>query len=123
MSKTVKLHYLELKVHAVTRSKTLVDTLFHLGLCISHDRVLQIQLDIVNGVCQRYEMENVVCPPRMRPSLFTIAAVDNIDHNSSYTTAKDSFHKTGISLMQHQSQSFCGYYRGREIISSSRSSK
>ena len=34
--------YLGLKVHAATRSKTLVDTLFHLGLCISYDRVLQI---------------------------------------------------------------------------------
>ena len=67
--------YLGLKVHAVTRSKTLVDTLFHLGLCISYDRVLQIQSDIANGVCQRYEMEKVVCPPNMRRGLFTIAAV------------------------------------------------
>ena len=49
--------YLGLKAHAVTRSKTLVDTLFHLGLCISYDRVLQIQSDISNGVCQRYEMK------------------------------------------------------------------
>ena len=53
--------YLGLKVHAVTRSKTLVDTLFHLGLCISYDRVLQIQSDITNGVCQRCEMKKVVC--------------------------------------------------------------
>ena len=49
--------YLGLKVHAVTRSKTLVDTVFHLGLCISYDRVFQIQSDIASGVCQRYEME------------------------------------------------------------------
>ena len=95
--------YLGLKVHAVTRSKTLVDTLFHLGLYISYDRVLQIQPDIANGVCQRYEMEKVVCPPNMPCGLFTIAAVDNIDHNPSSATAKDSFHGTGISLMQHQS--------------------
>ena len=93
--------YLGLKVHAVTRSKTLVDTLFHLGLCTSYDRVLQIQSDIANGVCQRYEMEKVVCPPNMRRGLFTIAAVDNIDHNPSSATAKDYFHGTGISLMQH----------------------
>ena len=43
--------YLGLKVHAVTRSKTLVDTLFYLGLCISYDRFLQIQSDIANGIC------------------------------------------------------------------------
>ncbi|KAI8487001.1 hypothetical protein Bbelb_352610 [Branchiostoma belcheri] len=33
--------------------------------------------------------------------LFTTAAVDNIDHNPSSTTAKDSFHGTAISLLQH----------------------
>ena len=88
--------YLGLKVHVVTRSKTLVDTLFDLGLCISYDRVLQIQPDIANGVCQRHEMEKVVCPPNMRRGLFTIAAVDNIDHYPSSATAKDSFHGTGI---------------------------
>ena len=110
-----------LKVHAVTRSKTLVDTLFHLGLCISYDRALQIQSDIANGVCQRYEMEKVVCPPNMRRCLFTIAAVDNIDHNPSSATAKDYFHGTGISLMQHQSQSFHGYDRDWDIIDSLRS--
>ena len=93
--------YLGLKVHVVTRSKTLVDTLFHLGLCISYDRVLQIQSNIANDVCQRYEIEKVVCPPNMRGGLFTIAAVDNIDHIPSSATAKDSFHGTGISLMQH----------------------
>ena len=91
--------YLGLKVHAVTCSKTLVDTLFHLGLCISYDRILQIQSDIANGVCQRYEMEKVVCPPNMHRGRFTIAAVDNIDHNPSSATATDSFHGTGISLM------------------------
>ena len=100
----------------------MVDTLFHLGLCISYNRVLQIQSDIANGVCQRYEMEKVVCPPNMRRSLFAIAAVDNIDHNPSSTTAKDSFHRTGISLMQHQLQSFRGYDRDWDIIGSLRSS-
>ena len=90
--------YLGLKVYAVTRSKTLVDTLFHLGLCISYDRVLQSQSDIANGICQRYKMEKVVCSPNMRRGLFTIAAADNIDHNPSSQTAKDSFHGTGISL-------------------------
>ena len=114
--------YLGLKVHAVTRSKMLVDTLFHLGLCISYDRVLRIQSDIANGVCQRYEMEKVVRPPNMRRGLFTIAAVDNIDHNPSSATSKDSFHGTGISLMQHQSQSFHGYDRDWDIIGSLRSS-
>ena len=67
-------------------------------------------------------MEKVACPPNTRRGLFTIATVGNIDHNQSYATAKDSFHGTGISLMQHQLQSFRGYDRSWEIIGSSRSS-
>ena len=67
-------------------------------------------------------MEKVVYPPNMLRNLFTIASVDNIDHNPSSATAKDSFHGTGIFLMQHQSQSFRGYDRGWKIIGSSRSS-
>ncbi|KAI8486964.1 hypothetical protein Bbelb_352240 [Branchiostoma belcheri] len=38
-------------------------------------------------------MEQVVCPPILRRQLFMTAAVDNIDHNPSSTTAKDSFHE------------------------------
>lgn len=33
--------------------------------------------------------------------MFTVVAVDNIDHIPSSTTAKGSFHGTAISLMQH----------------------
>lgn len=36
--------------------------------------------------------------------LFTTGAYDNIDHNPSATTAKGSFHGTGISLFQHPTE-------------------
>ena len=35
---------------------------------------------------------------------FTIAAVDNIEHNTSSTTAISSFHGTSISLIQHPTE-------------------
>ena len=38
----------------------------------------------------------------MCDNLFTTAAVDNIDHNPSSTTAKHSFYGTSISLSQHK---------------------
>ena len=44
----------------------------------------------------------------VRSGLFTVAAADNIDYNPSATTVKDSFHGTGISLMQHPSHDFEG---------------
>ena len=34
----------------------------------------------------------------------TIAAVDNIEHNTSSTTAISSFHCTSISLIQHPTE-------------------
>ena len=42
--------YLGLKVHAVTHSKTLVNILNNLGLCVSYDHVLQIQSNISNRI-------------------------------------------------------------------------
>ena len=40
-------------------------------------------------------------PPELHHSLFTTSAAANFDHTSSSTTAHDSFHGTGISLMHH----------------------
>ena len=108
--------YLSLKIHAVTRSRGLIDTLFNLGLCVSYDRLLQVSSEIANSVCQRFKVEDVVCPPKLRNGLFTTAAVDNIDHNPSTATAKDYFNGTGISLMQHPSHTHGGTDRGVLVI-------
>lgn len=42
----------------------------------------------------------VVCPPQLNKGLFTVGALDNLDHNPSSTTAQSSFHGTGISISQ-----------------------
>ena len=59
---------------------------------MSYDRVLAVSTDLGNAVCRRYQEDRVVCPLNLRLQLFTTAAVDNIDHNPSSTTANDSFH-------------------------------
>ena len=66
--------YVSMKIHAVTRSRGLVDMLFNLGLCVSYDKLLQLTSNLVNGICQRVRMEDVVCPPKLRQGLFTTAA-------------------------------------------------
>lgn len=114
--------YLALKIHAVTRKRTLIDAFFSLGMCVSYDRLLHLTSDIGNGVCERFTIDGVVCPPKMRSGLFTMAAVDNIDYNPSSATAKDSFHGTGISLMQHPSHEFAGHDRGVAVINQTPSS-
>ena len=111
-----------MKIHSVTRSRNLIDTLFNLGMCVSYDRFLKLTSDISNGVCNQFTFDGVVCPLKLRSGLFTTAAVDNIDYNPSSATAKDSFHGTGISLIQHPSHEFeegdCGVLVIDQTISS-----
>ena len=109
--------YVGLTIHAKTRSRDLVETMHSLGLSVSYDRVLAISTDLGNAVCRRYQEENVVCPSNLRSGLFTTAAVDNIDHNPSSTTAHDSFHGTGISMFQHSTSEVPGNSRGCVAIS------
>jgi hypothetical protein len=98
-------------MHTKTRKRDLVDTLFHLGLSISYDRVLSISTDLGNKICHFFQTEGTVCPPVLKSGLFTTGAVDNIDHNASSTSAHDSFHGTGISLFQHRSSHNQGVQR------------
>jgi hypothetical protein len=65
--------------------------------------MMQISADLGNSVCAQFEKDGLVCPSKLRKSLFTTASVDNIDHNPSSRTAKDSFHGTAISLTHHPS--------------------
>ena len=78
-----------------------LDKLSQLGLSVSYDRIVSLTADLANAVCDTYNKQQVVCPPSLGSGVFTVAAVDNIDHNPSSTTAKGSFHGTAISLMQH----------------------
>ena len=108
--------YAELKIHAETRNRGLIDTMNKMGLSISYDRVMSISTDAANSVCSRFEQDGVVCPPKLCKSLFTTGALDNIDHNPSATTAKYSFHGTAISMAQHPSDHDCGVDRGVNVI-------
>ena len=115
--------YVGLMLHAETRKRGLVDKLFSLGLSISYDRVLRLSAQMGNSVCQLYRIEQVVCPPTLRSNVFTTAAVDNIDHNPSATTAKNSFHGTGISLVQHPTCAEEGVDRSIALTGSDTGSK
>jgi hypothetical protein len=108
--------YLGLVIHAETRKKQLVDKFYRLGLSVSYDRVLQVSTDLGNGVCALYEEEGVVCPPKLRRALFTTGNVDNIDHNTSSRTAKDSFHGTAITLTQHPTEDTNGIDRNSVLL-------
>lgn len=53
--------YLGLKMYAQTRKRDIVDILFHVGICVSCDRVTEVLNDLANGVCTQYKMQQVIC--------------------------------------------------------------
>ena len=42
----------------------------------------------------------MVCPYSLVQDLFTFAALDNVDHDPSSSTAKSSFHGTSVTIFQ-----------------------
>ena len=115
--------YVGLLLFAKTRKRQLIDTLHQYVICISYDRVLDISSQLGTALVQRFKEEGVVCPSVLRKGLFTTAALDNIDHNPSATTAKSSFHGTGISLFQHHTNSERGEQRELLQIAGTRATK
>lgn len=93
--------YMGMSVYAKTRKRMLVETLHDHGLGISYDRVLEISAQLGDAAVNKYSEDGVVCPQVLRRGLFTITAMDNIDHNPTATTATTSFHGTSISAFQH----------------------
>jgi len=67
---------------------------------VSYDRILELENQIATSLCNSINVIGLVCPHQLHHSLFTIGALDNLDHNPSSTTSKDSFHGTGISFFQ-----------------------
>ena len=51
--------------------------------------------------CDKYREEGLACTPSLKRQMFTTAAIDNVDHNSTSNTSKSHFHGTSISPFQH----------------------
>ena len=74
--------------HSHTRSRNLKDKFYHLGLCISYDRMLTLATILGNSICAQFEEDGIVCPASLRVSIFSMFAVDNINHNPSSRTGR-----------------------------------
>ncbi|KAK3883112.1 hypothetical protein Pcinc_012540 [Petrolisthes cinctipes] len=62
--------YIGMNVHALSRNKTLTQQLFHMGICISYDRVMEIEDWIATSSCERFREDGVVAPVYLRKELF-----------------------------------------------------
>ena len=92
--------YIGLNIHTQTRSKMLLNYFHKLGISVSYKRVIEVENSLASALCARFEDDDIVCPSQLRKNLFTVGALDNIDHNLTSTTAQGSFHGTGISVFQ-----------------------
>ena len=86
-------------LHMKTRERDLIDRLHSPGMSISYDEVLRLSSDMANS--EHFKETDTLCSPNLRTNVFTTAAVDNLDPNTSSTKAVSSFHVTSISLIQH----------------------
>ena len=93
--------YVGLMLHSATRKKSLIDKMNSLGLSVSYSWVQELEATVTNVVCHSYRSLGNVVPVTLSQNVFTTAAIDNIDHNSSSTTAQDSFHGSSVSVIQH----------------------
>ncbi|KAK3924496.1 3-dehydroquinate synthase, partial [Frankliniella fusca] len=92
--------FLSLSTYARSRSKEAIAELHELGLGISATRVYEISSALCHLSVKRAEEEGFFCPADLRRGLFTIGALDNVDHNPTSSTSTGSFHGTGISIFQ-----------------------
>ena len=74
---------------------------------------MESSITLGNNLLTRYNTTKIVCPSTLKSSVFTAAALDNIDHNPSSTTAEGSFHGTEISLFQNAKMKNPGVERHR----------
>ena len=81
-----------MNVHAQTGSKKFVNQLYELGLSVSYQRVDDIMNNLGTSVCDHFNSVGVVFPLALQSSLFTVGAIDNLDHDPSSTTAQGSLH-------------------------------
>jgi len=96
--------FLALKLHSQTRSKKLVELLHKYALSLSYKKVLSIEVSFALAIADQIRNNaDIVCPTNLRQHIFTVAALDNLDHNPTSRTANSSFHGTGISVFQFPS--------------------
>ena len=74
--------------------------------------MLGLEDQLAGSVSMHFEKQGIVFPPNLRKGLFTVGALDNLDHNPSSTTSQNSFHGTAISVFQFPSVSNSGIGNG-----------
>ena len=65
----------------------------YLGFSVSYQRVDDINL--ATFVCEHFKSVGVVCPLSLQSGLFTVGAIDSLDHDPSTTRHRAHFMELG----------------------------
>lgn len=52
--------YVGLSIHSSTRSKTLIEKMYQMGISVSYDRIMEIEDWLASSLCQRYKEDGCV---------------------------------------------------------------
>ena len=61
--------FVGLNVHTETRSRKMVNTLYNLGISVSYQCVIDLEISLATTVCKHFEDEGLVCPPILRKGI------------------------------------------------------
>lgn len=104
--------YLALMLHSRTRKKSLVDKISHLGLCVSYDRVQQIESTVTSTVCDAYNSLEHVLPVNLSTHVFTTAAIDSIDYNPTSPVVHSIYNNKTSTLIVMTSRLLSNSFNG-----------
>ena len=97
--------YISLKLYTGTdRSRNLLDYFFHLGICVSYDRVLEITKNIYENLRASSFSQKCFFPNILKKKLFTVLLKDNIDVNARSNFISSHYHGTSISIIQFMTE-------------------
>ena len=88
-------------VHSLTRSKKLVTTLSHHGVCVSYNTVKRIDVDLAEQIIATAGNNKVPLPTVLEETSPLNGALDNFDHNESTLAGTGSTHGTILVLFQN----------------------
>ena len=92
--------YFGLKLYSTVLSRTFIDCLFQLGICVSYDRILSIAKSLYKTLRNIFGYHKIFLPTDLKKGCFTVSGKDNIDKNAIANLAQSHVHGTGISLFQ-----------------------
>lgn len=81
-------------IHQSTRRRQLVDFLHSYGLSVDYSRILQLETQLANAICDRYTNEGMYIPPGLVKGRFIFFAIDNSDFNEDTPDGKHTSHAT-----------------------------